>query len=100
MQENRLLNIGALIKHPPKGMRINDIRGAGGRMAENVPMYAFENDLPPWYFDESALGGVIEAAAECCLGKHVRESGRPRTADGKRHASMSFPVEGSGTSLS
>ena len=62
MQNNRLLNVGALILQPPKGIRTDDIRLPGGK-AVNAPTWVYERDLPPGYFDEHALGAVIEKAA-------------------------------------
>ena len=70
MQSNRLLNVGALILQPPKGIRVDDIRLPGGKVL-NAHTWVFERDLPPGYFDESAVGAVTEAATEVWQKKHV-----------------------------
>ena len=59
----RLLNIGAIMNGTPNGVRANDIRLPNGKVAENVRIFAFEDELPPEMFCRLDLDAVVDKVA-------------------------------------
>ena len=64
MKKTRLVNVGAMMPHPASGARFGDIREPGGKVAKNVRLLAYDDELPPGFFKESAVCGVSEKAAD------------------------------------
>ena len=50
MPELKLVNVGVIINGTPSGVSANDIRLPNGKVAENVRIFAFEDELPPEMF--------------------------------------------------
>ena len=75
MKKPRLVNIGALMPHPASGVCFGDIREPGGGVTKNVRLLAYDDELPPGFFEESAVCGVSEAAADRYAEKFMQEGG-------------------------